>query len=155
MTVGTNKKEMWWLAKGSSSFSRQPSFAPPTARPSVTTGFYHFGWNRTTSSFVTRSTYNLLTPAYCKEYPCERAVALCMIWQCVRRLQQYDAEWDTFTAAGTMCAISSRPCDGEICLHFYSPTWKLQRISLHCGMSTSFMSHIKNLSAVQIHKNLQ
>ncbi len=155
MSDKVNRREVWWLAEGSSSFSRQPSFAPPTARPSVTSSFYRFGWSRTTSSFVTSSRHDLLAPAHCKEYPCERAVALCMIWQCARRLQRYNAEWDTFAAADTMCAISSRLRDGEICLHFYSPAWKLQQISLHDGMSASFRRSIEKLSAAQIYKNLQ
>ncbi len=155
MTDSTNKKEVWWLASGSSSRSRQPSFAPPTARPSVSFSYYHFGWNRETSSFVTSSKHDLLAPARSQEYPCERSVALCIIWQCARRLHRYDDIWYKFAAAGTMCAISSRSDDGEITLHFYSPTWELQHISLHNGMSASFCNRIRNLSATEIYKNLQ
>ncbi len=155
MTTDKNEKEIWWLARGSSSTRRQPSFAPPNARQSVTSSLYGFGWNRKTSSFVTSNQHDLLARAQLKEFPCERAVAMCMLWHYARRLQCGNDEDGIFAAAGVMCRVSSRQRDGEICLHFYSPTWKLQQISLHESMMHSFRMSIASSPLVQIFRKLE
>lgn len=85
--MGTTIKqdEIWWLAYGNSSHSRQPSFAPPTARAVVTLSYYAFGWNKNKSCFISSRRHDVLSSADIKYYPCDRSVALGLLWQCARQ----------------------------------------------------------------------
>lgn len=163
MPKDENRHEVWWLASGQSSFSRQPSFAPPTARPSVTISSYSFGWSRSKACFVTSRRHDVLSRADIKEYPCNTQVALGMLWHCSRRntMERFfnkryssKADSDVFVAAGYMFGISLDGRDGEASLHFYSPTGELQRIYLHNGMTSDFYRSITGMTAVKIYNYL-
>lgn len=156
---------VWWLAEGQYSRSRQPSFAPPTARPSVSASYYKFGWSRSEMCFITHTKPDLLLPARVNEYPCHRSVALGILWHCARTdiarryfgYCQGDGR-DVFIASGYLFGISVRErggmTDTEAGLYFYSPTGALQSVSLHDGMALSFAATLKGMSAVAIHNRL-
>lgn len=164
MSTGEKRNEIWWLARGSSSSSRQPSFAPATARPSVTISSYAFGWNRAKSCFVTSRKHDPLTRADIDEYPCERKVALCMLWLCGRgrivdrffgRYCSSESDNDIFVAAGYLFGVSLSEHANTASLHFYSPAGHLQRIHLHHGMTADFKRVIGGVPVRTIYNNLR
>lgn len=163
MPKDENRNEVWWLASGQSSHSRQPSFAPATARPSVTSSYYRFGWSRSKACFVTSRRHDGLSCADIKEYPCNDQVALSMLWHCARRatLERFfnkryssKADRDVFVAAGYLFGVSLDGRDGEASLHFYSPTGEVQRIHLHDGMTSDFYRSVAGMTAVEIYNYL-
>ena len=158
------RPNVWWLAQGHRSRTRQPSFAPDTARAVVTMSSFAFGWNRYEACFVTSKKHDVLAPADIERYPCDQSVALGMLWQCGRRdihERFFDGRYrneddaDIFAAAGHMFGVSLLGCEGEASLHFYSPSGLLQRVYLHSGMTTSFRKTIFSKPAVEIYRNLQ
>lgn len=153
------KGEVWWLANGHSQRSRQPSFAPPTARPSITHSSYAFGWCRKRQCFVTSQSHGLLSPAMVKTYPCDPNVALSMLRRCAYKNVRtrffdnpYAKEGDAelFAASGHMFGITlnkrhwghSYNTNAEANLHFYGPDGQLYRISFHNGMTKSFNASV-------------
>jgi hypothetical protein len=163
MADTAERSEVWWLAEGSSSYSRQPSFAPVSARPVVTASYYRFGWYRSKSCFITTRRHDVLSRADTQAYPCERKMALCMLWLCGRSniaerfFRGYyvrDDDRDVFVAAGYLFGLMVRGFDAEASLHFYSPQGQLQRISLHNGMTHDFKQTIKGMPVRTIYNNL-
>lgn len=163
----TSNPEIWWLAMGSHSRSRQPSFAPATARPVVDTTYYKFGWNREKACFTTLKQHGLFASPMFQDYACDRTVALVLLWYCARTyikkrffdtyyVQEHDAE--LFVAAGHMCGVTRMKCrdmyKSRAGLSFYSPDGVVQTISLHDGMTQHFGRTMVGMSAVQIRKNM-
>lgn len=164
--------EIWWLARGHSSRSRQPSFAPPTARPSVTTSSYGFGWNRKQSCFVTSSNHGMFSRTSLKDYPCDPEVAARILRRCAYKNVRdrffskpfaKEDDIDVFEAAGHMFGVSLSKCywgegynrDSQANLFFYAPEGTCQCISLHNGMTPSFARSLVGLNLADIHGQMQ
>ena len=173
MTKGKKERgEVWWLAHGHSSRSRQPSFAPPTARPVVSHSTYRFGWHRKKNCFITSDQHDLLSPFRTSEYPCDPEVALGILRRCAYKnvlnrffANPYAKEDDAeiFSAAGHMFGItlkkcylgSGYSCDAEANLHFYSPNGERQHIHFHNGMTASFRRNITGMKIAAIQKQMR
>jgi hypothetical protein len=157
------RSEVWWLARGSSSHSRQPSFAPSTARPVVTTSFYAVGWHREKSCFVERSQHDLLEPSHHKLYPCDRLVAAAFLRLCARRevLSQFfggqrkSLDREVYAAHGHLVALSVGGMGHSTSLHFYSPRGQAQEICLHNGMTESFRAYLSSVPVGDIYQQMQ
>ncbi len=166
------RDEVWWLANGQSSSSRQPSFAPPTARPVVTTTYFRFGWHRKRACFVTCRMHGLEMPGDRHEYPCDPRVALGILRQCAYnntrarffgRLHVTEEDAEVFVIAGHMFSISLRmpyssrgsfSC-AEATLQFYAPDGTLHSINLHNGMTRSFHRSIAGLKVMDIQEQMR
>lgn len=165
----TRDDSIWWLAIGSQEHRRQPSFAPATARPSITYSWFGFGWNREAGCFVTGSRYDLLAPPRLTEFACDRKVARAMLCLCAskrvcdRFFRNYYSnvdDADVFAAADSMFGLQLRKSarvgsnglsEAEAQLSFYSPEGEVQTIHLHDGMTISLGKRLGGLSALQIY----
>lgn len=160
------RSKIWWLANGEHSHSRQPSFAPATARPVVTTSYYGFGWDRGKSCFTTTSRHGIIGPINTKEYQCDFMIAVKILWQCTRKdtLHRFFGKPEgtddaaVFEAGGYMFSISLRGCSesssAEASLQFYAPEGKVQSIHLHNGMTSSFRSRIAGMKLAGIRNHM-
>lgn len=164
--------EVWWLAHGHSRRSRQPSFAPLTARPVVSTSSYGFGWHRQRQCFVTSENHDILMPNRIRDYHCDPDVASRILRRCAYKnvLTRFfdnpfakEDDIDIFAAAGYMFGITLRKrywgasynTDAEANLHFYAPNGRLQTISLHNGMTRSFARIISGMKMTDIQHCMQ
>lgn len=165
------KKErhpIWLLATGHSSHSRQPSFAPSTARPVTTTSFYYFGWHRQHQCFVTQRQHDIMSRPTEKQFPCDPKVAAQFLRKCAcvymgKRFFQnpYTRSDDAieFEVAGSACSVSLSACRNslsggtimaEASLRFLDPDGGTQSIRFHDGMTRSFGDKIADLRAADI-----
>lgn len=165
--------EIWWLAHGHSTHSRQPSFAPATARPSITTSSYGFGWHRQKACFISSQNHGMLSPTIMKEHPCDPGVALGILRRCAYQnvLTRFFENWyaqvddvEIYASRGRMFRItlhkSRKSFRGGFipavaALHFYSPDNQVQSISFHNGMTRSFSQKIRGLKIADIRALMQ
>jgi hypothetical protein len=167
------RSDVWWLARGHNTRSRQPSFAPPTARPSVTHSSYGFGWHRKKACFITSRNHGMLSPTSTKEHQCDPEVAAGILRRCAYKniMSRFFKDWyaredkvDLFVSVGHMFAVSldkSRDnlsggfVPAEANLHFYSPENQVQYIGFHDGMTRSFAQTISGLKIAEIRSLMQ
>ncbi|PCI29281.1 hypothetical protein COB52_02680 [Candidatus Kaiserbacteria bacterium] len=166
------RDEVWWIAHGHSSHSRQPSFAPSTARPVVTVSSYGFGWNRKKACFVTTRSHGMLERVNIEDHPCDSGVALGILRRCAYKnvLDRFfdnpyakDDDADIFSASGYMFGISlskrywsnDHKRNAEASLHFYAPDGTRQSINFHNGMTGSFGRSISGLEVSGIKERMQ
>lgn len=162
--------DVWWLAHGHSSRSRQPSFAPPTARPVVTHNTYKFGWHRTKHCFITSSQYGWVNHPSVEEYLCDFEVAEKMLRICAYngiRKRFFEDPYTSDEKAGDFVArghsftiklgryLREFRLPAEATIYFDSPDGAPQRISLHHGMTRSFGRTIAGLLIDDIHVRMR
>lgn len=159
----TERSEVWWLAYGHSSKSRQPSFAPSTARASVTHSSYGFGWHREKQCFVATRKHGLLSPTSKKYHECDPEIAREIIHCCGHERvhkrffdtpYSSDGDENIYCVNGWMFRISldkyGSNRSSEVNLYFYSPVGKVQRVGFHNGMTRSFGSRVKGMGLSDI-----
>lgn len=164
MAIVATPNSSWLLARGHDQHSRQPSFAPVSARPVVTHISYSLRWNNEHKCFETCRIFGIDKST--KQYPCDPEVAHAILCHCADEetqsrffLKKYPKKDDReiYSANGHLFSISISSAsrgkyfgEAAVSLSFYSQDFMVQHIYLHDGMVGTFGKSLNGLNSEDI-----